>query len=83
MDNSKTKSYAPHERGFLDQKPQKIKAYSAKDYTELPDPVKDPIVSNNISNQEFDYTYDEGSINWSDSENKTLVDKDKNKDELE
>jgi hypothetical protein len=71
MDKLKCKSYAPHERGFDDQKPQRIKAYSEKDYTELPDPVRDPIVSNNISNQEFDYTYNNGAINFDDSQNDT------------
>ena len=55
MDN---KTYPPNERGFMDEKPKKIKAHSAKDYTLLPDPVTDPIVSNNIANVEFDYTQD-------------------------
>lgn len=50
------KPYLPHERGYLEQKPMKIKAYSEKDYTELPDPVRDPIACNNIASQEFDYT---------------------------
>jgi hypothetical protein len=66
MDKLKCKSYAPNERGFGEQKPEKIMAYSAKDYAELPDPVRDPIVSNNISNQEFDYTYNNGSISFDD-----------------
>ncbi len=52
--------YAPHERGYFEQKPRVIKAYSAKDATLLPDPVTDDIVSNNISNVEFDYTYNGG-----------------------
>lgn len=58
---SKKTPYLPRERGYLDAKMQSIKAISAngKDYTELPDPVRDPIVSNNISNMEFDYTYDD------------------------
>lgn len=51
--------YLPRERGYLDQKSQRIKAYSERDYTELPDPVRDPIVTNNISYQEFDYINDE------------------------
>lgn len=50
MDNKKNTSYPPKERGYLEQKPKKI-------LNGLPDPVKDPIVSNNISNAEFDYTY--------------------------
>ena len=63
MSKVKCKSYAPHERGFFEQKPQRIRAYSAKDYTELPDPVRDPIVVNNIAFNEFDYTYNnEGTI---------------------
>jgi hypothetical protein len=54
--------YAPHKRGYFEQKPRLYKAYSSKDYTLLPDPVRDPIVSNNISNVEFDYTYDRGDL---------------------
>ncbi|MBC8016132.1 MAG: hypothetical protein H7X79_10380 [Sporomusaceae bacterium] len=52
--------YAPNSRGYFEQKPRLYKSYSAKDYTLLPDPVRDPIVVNNISNVEFDYTYDRG-----------------------
>jgi hypothetical protein len=52
--------YAPHERGYFEQKPRKRKAYSAQDFTLLPDPVTDDIVANNISNVEFDYTYNGG-----------------------
>ncbi len=52
--------YAPNKRGFFEQKPRFMKSYSQKDFTLLPDPVRDPIVSNNISNVEFDYTYDRG-----------------------
>ncbi|WP_242949690.1 hypothetical protein [Clostridium pasteurianum] len=48
----------PRERGYLDAEPKEIRAYSERDYTNLPDPVTDPIVTNNISNVEFDYTYD-------------------------
>jgi len=54
--------YGPNGRGYFEQKPRLYKAYSAKDYTLLPDPVRDPIVSNNISNVEFDYTYDRGDL---------------------
>ncbi|WP_110955484.1 hypothetical protein [Anaerosinus massiliensis] len=54
--------YGPNDRGYFLQKPRRYKAYSAKDYTLLPDPVRDPIVSNNISSVEFDYTYDRGSL---------------------
>lgn len=52
--------YAPNKRGFFEQKPRRMRSYSARDYSVLPDPVRDPIVSNNISNVEFDYTYDRG-----------------------
>ncbi|KOF57170.1 MULTISPECIES: hypothetical protein [Clostridium] len=59
--SSKTKiSYGPNERDYLEQNAKIIKSYSKHDYTKLPDPVRDPIVSNNISNAEFDYTYNEG-----------------------
>jgi len=54
--------YAPNNRGYFDKKPRLYKAFSAKDYTLLPDPVRDPIVSSNISNVEFDYTYDRGDL---------------------
>lgn len=54
MNNKKV--YLPEERGYLEQKAMLIKAYSAKDYVLLPDPTRDPIVCNNISNVEFDYT---------------------------
>ncbi|MCJ7689260.1 MAG: hypothetical protein MUO60_08065 [Clostridiaceae bacterium] len=55
-------TYAPHERDFFDIKPREIRSYSESkdDFTILPDPVTDPIVSNNISNVEFDYTYNGG-----------------------
>lgn len=52
--------YAPNERSYFSQHPRKIKSYSAKDYILLPDPVTDNIVANNISNVEFDYTYNRG-----------------------
>lgn len=51
--------YLPHERDYLEQPPQDIKSCSntnKKSCTPLPDPVRDPIVSNNIAYQEFDYT---------------------------
>ncbi len=53
------KPYLPRERGYMEQNQKKIKAYSKSDYTELPDPVQDPIACNNISTWEFDYTYDD------------------------
>ena len=60
MGKKSKKVYAPHLRNDFEQNPTVIKGYSQKDYTKLPDPVRDPIVSDNISNQEFDYTYDGG-----------------------
>ncbi len=56
MDKKIEKPYLPNERGYFDEKPKIIKSYSEKDSTELPDPVTDPIVSNNIACPEFDYT---------------------------
>lgn len=59
MNDDDKNLYAPHERFNMELKPKRIKAISesGKDFTELPDPVRDPIVSNDISNVEFDYTY--------------------------
>lgn len=56
MDKKSNKPYLPDERGYFEQKPMRIKAYSEKDYTELPDPVRNPVTCNNIAWQEFDYT---------------------------
>ncbi|WP_315117940.1 hypothetical protein [uncultured Clostridium sp.] len=59
MDKEKINlSHLPDERDFLDVNQKVIKSYSPgkKDYTKLPDNVRDPIVSNNIANVEFDYT---------------------------
>jgi hypothetical protein len=58
--NTKPKVYGPNERDFLEVDPKEVKAYSLEDYTILPDNVQDPIVSNNISYMEFDYTYNGG-----------------------
>ena len=60
MSKNKTKMYAPHQRDFFDVEPSDIRSYSEKDSTMLPDPVTDPIVCNNISYVEFDYTYNGG-----------------------
>lgn len=57
---TKPKVYGPNERDFLEVEPKEVKAYSLEDYTMLPDNVQDPIVSNNISYMEFDYTYNGG-----------------------
>lgn len=53
----KKASYLPKERDFFEQEPHDIRAYSQKDSTKLPDPVKDAIAANNIATAEFDYTY--------------------------
>ncbi|MFX0549951.1 hypothetical protein ACOAKC_11555 [Hathewaya histolytica] len=56
--NNKKFSYGPHKREYMEAPRKVIKAYSEKgDFTLLPDNVQDDIVVNNISNQEFDYTY--------------------------
>ena len=60
MPKNQNKIYAPHERDFYDREPSDIRTYSKKDSTDLPDPVTDPIVAMNISNAEFDYTYNGG-----------------------
>lgn len=51
--------YAPEERFQFELPAKRIKAYSPsmKTYSELPDPVRDPIVCNDISSAEFDYTF--------------------------
>lgn len=54
------KIYGPKVRDFFEEQPQVIKAHSENDYTILPDNVTDPIVANNISNAEFDYTFNGG-----------------------
>ncbi|MBC8062788.1 MAG: hypothetical protein H7Y18_19320 [Clostridiaceae bacterium] len=59
MGKKHNKVYPPHLRNFFEQDLTIIKGYSQKDYTKLPDPVRDPMVSNNISSQEFNYTYNE------------------------
>ncbi|HEY8892027.1 MAG TPA: hypothetical protein VIM70_17450 [Clostridium sp.] len=61
MSEDQTKVYVPHQRDFyeLDDETE-IRSYSETDSTILPNPVTDPIVSMNISNVEFDYTYDGG-----------------------
>ena len=66
MNKIKGISYAPHGRGFFEQKTERIKSPSESGYSKLPNPVSDPIVSNNISNQEFDYTYDDEVLNFDD-----------------
>ena len=60
MSKDKINMYAPHQRDFYELEPTDIRSYSKTDSTMLPDPVTDPIVSMNISNVEFDYTYEGG-----------------------
>ncbi len=48
--------YLPKERDQDEVTPKKVISRSEKDYTLLPDPNVDPIVSNNIAYNEFDYT---------------------------
>lgn len=57
--NQKTK-YAPNLRNHLDAPLNNTKSFSEKDFIELPDNVTDPIVANNISTSEFDYTFNNG-----------------------
>lgn len=53
-----TKTYGPSERDYLEVNQKLVKSYSKgkKDFTKLPDNVRDPIVSNNIATWEFDNT---------------------------
>ncbi|WP_286904943.1 hypothetical protein [Clostridium sp. UBA1652] len=54
---NKNKIYLPNDRDFYEPDEHDLKSYSPNgEYTILPDPTKDPIVSNNISWMEFDYT---------------------------
>lgn len=59
MERKKHKGYGPKLRNYLEQQPDDIRTFSKRDSTDLPDPVKDPIISNNIACMEFDYTSDE------------------------
>ena len=56
---SKTHSnvYGPNQRDFFEEKISSVKSYSKNDSVTLPNHITNPIVSNNISNAEFDYTY--------------------------
>lgn len=51
--------YLPLERDYLEQSPKELKSCSKEDKkscSNLPSPVEDPIVCNNIAWMEFDYT---------------------------
>lgn len=58
---NESKPYGPNERDFLEASETPVKAYSIEDYAILPNHVVDSIVVNNISNAEFDYTFNESS----------------------
>lgn len=57
--NTKSNKYGPNERDFLEASEAPVKSYSLEDYVLLPNHVVDSVVVNNISNAEFDYTYNE------------------------
>lgn len=59
--NNNSKPYGPNERDFFEANETPVKSYSLTDYVNLPNHVIDPIVVNNISNAEFDYTFNEDS----------------------
>lgn len=57
--HTKTTPYLPNERDFKEPSIEDLRSYSPSgDFTNLPNPFTDPIVSNNISTSEFDYTED-------------------------
>ncbi|GFZ34018.1 hypothetical protein CSC2_45440 [Clostridium zeae] len=55
---NKNKIYLPNDRDWYSPDEHDLISLSktGKTYTTLPNPKTDPIVSNNISNVEFDYT---------------------------
>lgn len=54
---NKNKIYLPNERDYYEPESHELRSYSPNgDFTTLPNPTIDPIVSNNISWMEFDYT---------------------------
>lgn len=59
--NKNETTYGPNERDFFDASLKPVKSYSLEDSVLLPNHVVDPVVANNISNVEFDYTYNGGS----------------------
>ncbi|MFA9399058.1 MAG: hypothetical protein ACERKV_12460 [Clostridiaceae bacterium] len=54
--NKKNCIYLPKERENLKIYSKEVEMYNKKYNINLPDPCKDPIVTNNIINVEFDYT---------------------------
>ncbi|MDP4145843.1 MAG: hypothetical protein Q8936_15380 [Bacillota bacterium] len=59
MANKNPIPYLPSDSNYTKQTPQRIKAYSLRDYTELPDPVADSIIPNNITTWGFNHTHDD------------------------
>lgn len=59
--NTELNKYGPNERDFLEANEAPVKSYSIEDYVLLPNHVVDSVVVNNISNAEFDYTFNEQS----------------------
>ncbi|WBW98759.1 hypothetical protein [Oceanirhabdus sp. W0125-5] len=55
---TKNNLYGPHQREFLEAGEKQVLSQGPQDHVALPDNVVDPIVSNNIAQAEFDYTYD-------------------------
>lgn len=55
--SNKNKPYLPHERSWYEPSEESLISRSPEgEDTILPSPVEDPIVVNNISYMEFDYT---------------------------
>ncbi|AYF53567.1 hypothetical protein G8S49_04825 [Clostridium botulinum C] len=63
MNKKENTIYGPNIRDFMEGNQKKLKSYSknGKSYIELPNNIKDPIISNNIAWSEFNYTYDDES----------------------
>ncbi|SHE96091.1 hypothetical protein [Clostridium fallax] len=56
--SKKRNIYLPKLRSYYSPSKEDLRCYSAngKGYVTIPDPTKDPVVSNNIATWEFDYT---------------------------
>ncbi|MGG7162673.1 hypothetical protein ACQPVY_02980 [Clostridium ihumii] len=61
MTKNKKSSYPPNMRNYLDAPLNTPESKSELDSVKLPDNVEDDIVVNNISNAEFDYTFNCGA----------------------
>ncbi|MGY0373108.1 hypothetical protein [Clostridium sp. JNZ J1-5] len=64
MTKKKRMVYGPNQRGYFEIDPPKMRSYSKVDYTPLPNPIQDSIVTNNIAYSEFDYTYNGEEDIW-------------------